>query len=139
MLQALELISNNLVIKIISITIIFDTIFGCIRAIGAKTLNSSFGINGILRKAGILVACTMFFFIDEVLKINLLPFVNQDMFKYLGTSSVGITEFFGALFICFECLSILHNIYMIGLPLPKNVVSYMENWLKEHSDIKPKK
>lgn len=135
-IDALELMSNNLIIKIISIMIIFDTIFGCIRAISNKTLNSSFGINGILRKAGILVACIMFFLIDSVLKINLLPFVKQDTFKYLGTSSVGITEFFGSLFVCFECLSILHNIHIMGIPLPKNVVSYMEKWLSEHSDIK---
>ena len=45
-----QLIQNN-VFKIIIVMIIFDTVFGVLRAIRERKLNSCVGIDGMIRKA----------------------------------------------------------------------------------------
>lgn len=46
--------SNNVIIKILIIALIFDIFLGSLRAIKEKKWNSTIGINGILRKIGMI-------------------------------------------------------------------------------------
>ena len=46
--------ANNMFIKIVLIAIVCDTIFGVLRAIKEKKFNSNFGIDGAIRKCGMI-------------------------------------------------------------------------------------
>ncbi|EJA6791076.1 phage holin family protein, partial [Clostridioides difficile] len=43
-------LATNIFIKLVILAIAFDTLLGCLRAIKTHQFNSSFGINGGIRK-----------------------------------------------------------------------------------------
>ena len=126
--------ASNPILKAICISIVADTIFGFLKALKNKNLNSSFGINGALRKCGILVASLVLFISDTLININLIPFLDENILSYVGLSDIGLTEFFGILFVAYECLSILSNMDELGIPIPKGVKSFLSKWVSEHSE-----
>ncbi len=127
-------ISINPVIKLVCLTLLADAIFGVLRAIKSHELNSSFGINGLLRKCGIILAVLFLFIADTITNIDLMPFITADTLQYISLTSIGLTEACGILFIAFETLSILKNMMILGLPLPKGLKSKLETWLKNNSE-----
>lgn len=131
--------ASNPILKAICISIVADTIFGFLKALKNKNLNSSFGINGALRKCGILVASLVLFISDTLININLIPFLDENILSYVGLSDIGLTEFFGILFVAYECLSILSNMDDLGIPIPKGFKSFLANWVNEHSENMNKK
>ena len=56
MLEYLSILINNDGLKILGIVITLDTIFGILRAIKERNINSCIGIDGIIRKVGMLIA-----------------------------------------------------------------------------------
>ena len=89
----------------VGFAVAIDTVFGLGRAIKQRCWNSSFGINGAIRK---------------VCQFNLIKMFHADIIKYLsaiGITHVGFSEFFGILFVAYECVSILKNMYFCGLPV----------------------
>ena len=46
--------SNSPIVKILIIALLFDVFLGSLRAIKEKNWNSTIGINGMLRKAGMV-------------------------------------------------------------------------------------
>lgn len=127
-------ISINPVIKLVYLTLTVDAIFGILRAVKNHELNSSFGINGLLRKCGIVLAVIFLFIADTITNIDLMPFLTIDILKYVNLTSIGLTEMFGGLFIAFEALSILKNMLVLEIPLPKGIKSKLENWLANNSE-----
>lgn len=130
----LKEISINPVIKLVCLTLTVDAIFGILRAAKNHELNSSFGINGLLRKCGIVLAVIFLFIADTITNIDLMPFLTIDVLKHVNLTSIGLTEMFGILFIAFEALSILKNMLVLGIPLPKGLKSKLEKWLENNSD-----
>lgn len=130
----LKEISINPVIKLVCLTLTVDAIFGILRAAKKHELNSSFGINGLLRKCGIVLAVIFLFIADTITNIDLMPFLTIDVLKHVNLTSIGLTEMFGILFIAFEALSILKNMLVLGIPLPKGLKSKLEKWLENNSD-----
>lgn len=53
------LVENNL-LKALVICIVLDTIFGILRAIKERKLNSNIGIDGTIRKAGMMISILFF-------------------------------------------------------------------------------
>ena len=49
-MQFISYLLNNEAVKILIIFIVLDTIFGILRAIREKSINSAIGIDGIIRK-----------------------------------------------------------------------------------------
>lgn len=127
-------LETNPVIKLVFLTLLADIIFGILRAVKQHTLNSSFGIDGLLRKCGVILAVIFLFVADAVTNINFTPFVDENVLKYINLTSVGLTEIFGMLFVAFETLSVLKNMMILGMPLPKGVKEKLETWLKNNSE-----
>ena len=46
---------GNTFLQLVLIAVVLDTIFGVLRAIKERKFNSNFGINGAIRKVGMLV------------------------------------------------------------------------------------
>lgn len=127
-------LGTNPVIKFVWLTLLADSLFGILRAAKQHELNSSFGINGLLRKCGIVLAVIFLFVADTIANINLTPFLDESLLQNINLTTIGLTEAFGVLFVAFESLSILKNMMILGLPLPKGLKNKLETWLKNNSE-----
>lgn len=124
------LIANRF-FKVLIIVIIADTLFGILRAIREKEINSAIGIDGIIRKVGMLFAIMFLSLIDNAVNINLIGFLPEDVRTFINIEKVGIAGLFNCLFIIFEFLSVLKNMIKCKLPIPKKLQKFLEKILKE--------
>lgn len=123
--------SDSVIIKILIILISSDVIFGVLRAIKEKSIASGIGIEGLIRKTTMLVAIVGLYLIDILININFVSIIPAEVITILNLPEVGLAELFGTILIAFESLSILKNINLIGLPLPKNIKKTLEKFLSE--------
>lgn len=123
----LDTLSNHSVVIIVIVWIMFDTFLGVLRAIKEKIFNSSFGIDGGIRKIGMIVSIFFLAIVDLIVHINLVGFLPSEFLQIIGLKKIGIMDFFGILFMLYETISILKNMYLIGIPMPI--------WLKEKLEI----
>lgn len=131
MLNFLQTIISNQIIKVLIIVIVLDTIFGILRAIKEKTLNSSIGIDGIIRKVGMIISIFFLSMIDFIIDIDLIAFIPNTIKEVLHFQKVGISDLFTLLFIIFETLSIFKNMILCKLPIPKKLQEFLEKAMKE--------
>ena len=122
---------NNDGVKILCIVIVLDTIFGILRAIKERCVNSAIGIDGIIRKVGMLVAIFFLALIDLIINLDLIGFIPETLKNYLSLGHVGICDIFDILFIVFEILSIFKNMILCKLPIPIKFQEFLENIMKE--------
>ena len=125
-----ELLNSN-GFKILLVTICLDCIFGILRAIKQRKLNSSIGIDGIIRKCGMIVSTIFIKMIDYMVDLDFLAFVPNIIKEYFHFDQFGIGSLFALLFIIFEALSILKNMLICKLPIPKKLQAYLEKALSE--------
>ena len=126
-------------IKLLIIVIVLDTIFGILRAIKEKSLNSCIGIDGIIRKTGMLISIIFLALIDSIVNIDLIGFIPENVKNVLQFGKVGISDIFNLLFIIFEILSIFKNMILCKLPIPRKLQEFLENAMKEMTgEIKEK-
>ena len=116
-------------LKALVICIVLDTIFGILRAIRERKLNSNIGIDGTIRKAGMLISIIFFGLLDIVLELNLLGFIPEEIRSVIHLNKVGISDLFNILFIVFEILSVFKNMIKCKLPIPKKLQKFLENIL----------
>lgn len=128
--------ANNMFIKIVLIAIVCDTIFGVLRAIKEKKFNSNFGIDGAIRKCGMIVSIFFFVMVDSVINLNLIGFVPDELLEYMKVDRIGLTEFFSSLYIVYEAVSILKNMTLCGLPVRK-VWEQLKKFLGKYTDELP--
>lgn len=121
------LFSNNIFIEILMLAICADMLLGVLRAIKFRQFNSSVGIDGAIRKVAMVVSVGILMLADLLIHVNLLAFVPEEYVHYLGIQKLGMCEFFCLLFTACECLSVLKNMVLCGLPVPKKV----EGWLRD--------
>lgn len=122
---------NNSTIKVLVIFIILDTLFGILRAIKYKKVNSAIGIDGIIRKAGMLLSIFFFELVDYIVNIDLIGFIPVELKDTLNFGKVGIGELFSIVFIIFELLSVLKNMILCKIPIPKKLEKFLNKLLKE--------
>lgn len=127
---------QNSVLQLIVICVVIDTIFGVLRAIKEKKFNSNFGINGAIRKVGMIVCILCLVIVDHIVNVNLIGFIPEEARSIIGLSKVGTMEFFGILFICYEVVSILKNMALCGLPV-KKVWAFVKKTLGKYTDELP--
>lgn len=138
-MEKFVLLFNNEGMKVLIIVIVLDTILGILRAIREKGLNSCIGIDGMIRKVGMLIVMVFLIVIDHIIHLNLLGFIPANVRDILQLKDVGISSLFNILFIIFETLSIFKNMILCKLPIPKKLQSYLESIMKEFtSEIKEK-
>lgn len=139
-MEYLQNLINNDGFKILIIVVVLDTIFGILRAIKEKKVNSAIGIDGIIRKIGMIIAITFLSIIDNIVHVDLIGFIPENVKQVLDFSSVGISDLFNVLFIIFEVLSIFKNMILCNLPIPRRLQEFLENAMKEFTgEIQEKK
>lgn len=133
-MEYLQNLINNDGFKILIIVVVLDTIFGILRAIKEKKVNSAIGIDGIIRKIGMIIAITFLSIIDNIVHVDLIGFIPENVKQVLNFSNVGISDLFNVLFIIFEILSVFKNMILCNLPIPRKLQEFLENTMKEFTD-----
>ena len=130
---------NNDGMKVLNVVIVLDLILGILRAIREKTINSCIGIDGMIRKVGMIIVIVFLTIIDTIIHLDLIGFIPETISETLKLGQVGISSLFNILFIIFEILSIFKNMILCKLPIPKKLQVYLENIMKEFTgEIKEK-
>lgn len=124
-------LAQNSCFKLLIIFVVFDTTFGILRAIRERKINSCIGIDGMIRKSGMILSSLFLYIIDRLIGINFLGFIPDSFLNLVGIETVGIGELFGILFIIFESLSVLKNMYKCKMPIPKKLNEWLEKVLTE--------
>lgn len=132
-----EIMVHNKGVQLLIIFIVLDVIFGVLRAIKEGKLNSTIGIDGIIRKVGMIITICVSILVDMIVSVDLIGFIPENVKVVLGLSKVGCSMIFNIVYIIFEILSIFKNMYKCKLPLPKKLKVFLEKMLKEFtSEIK---
>ena len=139
-MQFISYLLNNEAVKVLIVFVVLDTIFGIFCAIREKTINSSIGIDGIIRKVGMLISILFLSLVDYITSINLIGFIPSQIREFVGIEIIGISPLFNLLFIIFEALSVLKNMVLCKLPIPKKLQQKLEEIFNEFTgEIKEKK
>lgn len=112
-------LATSVIIEMVVLAIVFDTIFGVIRAIKEHSFNSSVGIDGAIRKISMLISLVGLQIADLILHINLIGFVPDEVLTHFPFEVIGLAEFFGLLYFSYEVVSVLKNMTLCGLPVKK--------------------
>jgi toxin secretion/phage lysis holin len=130
---------NNDGMRVLIAVIVLDLILGILRAIREKSINSCIGIDGMIRKVGMLIVIVFLTIIDAIIHLDLIGFIPETIKETLNFGQVGISSLFNILFVIFEILSIFKNMILCKLPIPKKLQVYLENIMKEFTgEIKEK-
>ena len=105
----------DVALQCLLIAIILDYISGMIKAYNTKTLSSSIGFKGILKKVGVLIIVMLAVIVDRVTLDN-----------------GGIRSLVIYYFVANEGLSILENLAVAGLPIPKKLKDALKVIKKEN-------
>ena len=136
--KIITLLSSNSFVKILLIAVALDTILGVLRAIKEHNFNSCVGIDGAIRKAGMLLSVGFLMATDVIMHINVLGMVPEKYVQILGIDKMGICEFFSLLFILYELVSILKNMTLCGLPVPTKIKKWIQKFLDDMTEELPK-
>lgn len=134
MTAILQLILNNHSIQILAMFISLDVIFGFLRSIKEHKTNSTIGIDGIIRKTGMLITIIATIVIDKMVGIDLISFIPEELKNYIGIGKCGITILFNSLYVIFEILSIMKNMKKCNIPLPTKLNNFLDKLLREFTD-----
>lgn len=127
----------NTIVRLVVVAVVMDSIFGIGRAIREHKFNSSVGIDGAIRKIAMVVSIVFLGAVDALVHINLIAFIPEEVRNYLPTATIGLAEFFGLLYLCYEVVSILKNMALCGLPVKglwKRVQEFLGKYTKELPD-----
>ena len=130
------LIHSHSIISLVALMVCADTVMGCFRAIKHHKFNSSFGIDGAIRKITMLLSLVFLILLDTAVHINLVAVIPVEILSAIGLETVGTTEFFGILYVSYEAVSILKNMVLCGLPV-KNVEDALRKFLGNYTDELP--
>lgn len=135
--KIITLLSSNSFVKILLIAVALDTILGVLRAIKEHKFNSCVGIDGAIRKAGMLLSVCFLMATDVIMHINVLSMVPEEYVQLLDIDKMGICEFFSLLFILYELVSILKNMTLCGLPVPTKIKRWIQKFLDDMTEELP--
>lgn len=97
------------------VAIVLDYISGLIKAYNTKTLSSSIGFRGIVKKIGVLILVMLAVIVDRI-----------------TVNNGGIRTLVVYYFVANEGLSILENLAQAGLPIPKKLKDALKIIKKEN-------
>ena len=132
-MQFFHLLNRSKDFKVLIILVVLDSIFGVLRAIRQKKFNSNIGIDGLIRKFGMLISVIFFMLVDLIEEINFIGFIPEEIRSFIGISKVGISTMFIFLYIVYEGLSILKNMIKCKLPIPKKLQVWLEKVFNKYT------
>ena len=128
---------GNIFVQMLLIVVCADMVFGSLRAAKYRCWNSAVGIDGAIRKAGMLACVLLFTAMDMMMRIDVLGWLPAEIRNTLdacGIVKMGITELFALLFILYEATSVLKNMLLCGLPVPAGLREKLASWLDSMTD-----
>ena len=128
---------SHLFFKLLLYAVLLDTLLGVLRAIKEHKFNSCVGIDGAIRKVAMILSVVFLMIIDASVKIDFLFMVPTEYLQYIGLERLGICELFCILFILYECISILKNMTLCGLPVPIKIKRWIQKFLDDMTDELP--
>lgn len=135
--EILTLIGNSSFLKILLIVVLLDTFLGVLRAIKEHKFNSCVGIDGAIRKVAMIFSVLILMLLDTIMNIDLLFMIPEQYLQIIGISKLGICEIFALLFVLYECVSILKNMTLCGLPVPIKLKKWIQKFLDDMTDELP--
>lgn len=125
-----EAMAGNMLFRALMVAVVADTLLGVLRAIKFRKFNSSVGIDGAIRKVAMLVSAAALMAADLLVHVNLAAMVPDTYLQAIGLTKIGLCELFCLLFIAYECVSVLKNMLLCGLPVPKKLRSWLGEFLE---------
>lgn len=125
---------TNTSFKVLFIMIIMDIVFGVLRAIKERKLNSTIGIDGMIRKTAMLISVLFMITLDCLMQFNLVGFVPEGIKKAMNCEYVGFNNLFNMLYVIFEFLSVMKNMIKCKLPIPKKFQKWLEDILNKYTN-----
>lgn len=108
--------------------------FGILRAIKERSINSTIGIDGIIRKIGMIISVIFLIIIDFLVNFDFIGFIPTEVKAFINIEKVGIDTVFSVLFIIFEILSILKNMILCELPIPRKLQTFLEKIMNDYTE-----
>lgn len=127
-----DIMRGNILFQLVVIMIVMDVVFGSLRAAKERSFNSSVGIDGGIRKIGMLISLVCLVFVDILCPVNLVGFLPETLREYIHMQDITVMEFFALLYIVYEVLSVLKNMTLSGLPVRKVWVT-VKGFLKKNT------
>ena len=118
------------------ILIILDIFLGLSASIVNKSIYSTIGINGLIRKFVIIFTVICLSFFDSYINLDWNKYLNLDI-DFLN--KINISNLFCLLYMCFEALSCLKNLNRLKLPFPKKLKTLLNKLLYELTNESIKK
>ena len=137
MVRFLAALMDNIFVRLLLIAVCADMVFGSLRAAKYRKWNSAVGIDGAIRKAGMLACVLLFTAMDMMMRIDVLGWLPVEMRNTLdacGVVKMGVTELFALLFILYEATSVLKNMLLCGIPVPAGLREKLASWLDTMTD-----
>ena len=131
-----EYLRSAITFKLLILAVGADTTFGCIRAVRCRSLNSSVGIDGAIRKVSMLLSAVFMALLDLVVDIDLTSFVPDDVRTALELNRAGALTVICLLFVAYEAVSVLKNMVLCGLPV-RGVLKTVYDFMLKNTDELP--
>lgn len=90
----ISFISSNVTFKLLILAVVFDTIFGVLRAIKEHKGNSAIGIDGMIRKCGMIISSIFLYLVDIILNVNFIAFIPDEVLSLMKIDHIGIGSLF---------------------------------------------
>lgn len=132
-MQFFYILSNSKELKVLLICVLLDSIFGVLRSVRERKFNSNIGIDGLIRKFGMMISVIFFMLIDYIIDLNLIGFIPEVLREAIGIKEIGISSMFLYLFVIYEALSIMKNMIKCKLPIPKKFQQVLEKLFKTYT------
>ena len=114
---------------LVAFLMICDILSGIFKAIAQKRgINSTVGTNGLIRKAGVLLALLVFIVMDSLIELNFVTLIPSDVLSVfkLEQTHIGLSHVMLGFFGLFELVSLFENLGEVGVPLPQFIMKSIE-------------
>ncbi len=134
MTKVIEVFSHEVVVPVAGMTLVVflmvcDILSGIFKAVAMRRgINSTIGTNGLIRKAGVLLALLVFIVIDSLVELNLVTMIPTDVLSIfkLEETQIGLSHVMLGFFGLFELVSLFENLGEVGVPLPRFISKFIE-------------
>lgn len=130
----IEVFSHEISVPVGGMTLVVflmicDILSGIFKAIAQnRGINSTIGTNGLIRKAGVLLALLVFIVIDSLIEFNFVTIIPSEILSVfkLEEAHIGLSHVMLGFFGLFELVSLFENLGEVGVPLPNFIMKSVE-------------
>ena len=132
--KMIEVFSHEISVPVGGMTLVVflmicDILSGIFKAIAQKRgINSTVGTNGLIRKAGVLLALLVFIVMDSLIEFNFVTIIPSEILSVfkLEEAHIGLSHVMLGFFGLFELVSLFENLGEVGVPLPQFIMKSIE-------------